>query len=41
MTEADVNQLEAEENADKELARTVLARFSELPDAIEMDIDAI
>ncbi len=41
MTEADVNQKQAEEIADEELVRTVLARFSELPDAIEMDIDAI
>lgn len=41
MTEADVSQIEAEEIADEELVRIVLARFSELPDAIEMDIDAI
>lgn len=41
MTEAEINQMQAEEIADEELERTVLARFNELPDAIEMDIDAI
>ena len=41
MTEADINQMQAEEIADEELVRTVLARLGELPDAIEMDIDAI
>ena len=41
MTEADINQMQAEEIADEELVRSVLARCSELPDAIEMDIDAI
>lgn len=41
LPEPDINQMQAEEIADEELVRTVLARFSELPDAIEMDIDAI
>jgi hypothetical protein len=41
MTEADAVPIEAEAIADEELARTVLARLSEIPDAIEMDIDAI
>jgi hypothetical protein len=41
MSDADINQMQAEEIADEELERTVLARFNELPDAIEMDIDAI
>ena len=41
MTEADINPMQSEKIADEELERTVLARFNELPDAIEMDIDAI
>ena len=41
MTEADMGAIEAEQIADEELVLIVLARFCELPDAIELDIDAI